>query len=414
MLQETGARPATNHPTYRIIDMSEEIKASDVMTAVKELREEMEKKSPDLGKIELIEKALETQEAKNQEFVTEVKAREKQETELKERIEVMESELARGSHQQNKDYKQSEAYKALNHFVKNGAYSLDMEQKALLRTDSDVQGGYLVMSEMDNAITKKITEISPIRSIARVRTIGSKSLSVPVRDTIPASAYEGEAELGTDDTATYQNETLTAFRQTVTIPITMDMLMDSSFNMESEMMSDGAESFAQGEGAKFVSGTGFKQPTGFLVDSRVVASARESAASGVIGFADVMNLTGDLKTGYNPVYVLNRRTLAYLRTLVGTDGHPIWMPGMNGGVTNTINGFSYIIANDMPDVASNALAIAFGDFARGYTIVDRTGMAVIRDEVTQKRKAIVEFTLQRWNTGQVVLPEAIKLLKVKA
>lgn len=394
--------------------MSEEIKASDVMTAVKELRDEIDKKSPDLGKIEVLEKALDSQEEKNQSVVNELKAQEKREIELKERMEVLEVEIARGGANQAKDYKQTPEYKSLQHFIKHGAHALDQEQKALLRTDSDVQGGYLVMSEMDNAITKKIVEISPIRSIARVRTISSKSLSVPVRNTIPTSEYEGEAETGVDDASTYQNETLTAFRHSVTIPITMDMLMDASFNMESEIMSDGAEAFAKGEGAKFVSGTGFKQPTGFLVDTRVVAAARTSATSGAIGFADVMNLTGDLKTGYNPVYVLNRRTLAYLRTLVGTDGHPLWMPGMNGGVANTIGGFPYIIANDMPDVASNALAMAFGDFARGYTIVDRTGMAVIRDEVTQKRKAIVEFTMQRWNTGQVVLPEAIKLLKVKA
>lgn len=394
--------------------MSEEIKASDVMTAVKELREEMDKKTPDLAKIEVLEQALESQDEKNQAVVREMKAQETREFELKERMEALEVEIARGGASEGKDYKQSEEYKSLQHFIKNGVHALDQEQKALLRTDSDVQGGYLVMSEMDNAITKKIVEISPIRSIARVRTIGSKSLSVPVRNTIPTSEYEGEAEAGVDDATTYQNETLTAFRQSVTIPITMDMLMDSAFNMESEIMADGAEAFAKGEGAKFVSGSGFKQPTGFLTDSRVVSGARTSATSGEIEFADVMNLTGDLKTGYSPVYVLNRRTLAYLRTLVGSDGHPIWMPGMNGGAANTIGGFPYVIANDMPDVASNALAMAFGDFARGYTIVDRTGMAVIRDEVTQKRKAIVEFTLQRWNTGQVVLPEAIKLLKVKA
>lgn len=388
---------------------------ADVIEGVKALRQEFDKKSPDFAKIEVIEKTLEKQEASNQEHIKEKKASEKREDEMKERMDVLETELARsGGQGEGKDYKDSEEYKALDIYVKQGAYDLDREQKAILRTDSDVQGGFLVPTEMDNAITKKIIEVSAIRSIARVRTIGAKSLEVPVRDTIPSANYEGEAEEGDEDTSTYKNETLTAFRLTTTIPITMDMLMDSAFDMESEIMQDGAESFAQKEGNKFVVGTGFKQPSGFTVDARVVAAARESAASSTIGFDDMMNLTGDLKTGYNPVYVFNRRTLAFLRTLKGGDGHPLWQPGMNGIVVNTINGFPYLIAEDMPDIASAAIPVAFGDFARGYTIVDRTGMAVIRDEVTQKKKAIVEFTLQRWNTGQVTLPEAIKLLKVKA
>ncbi|MBL4700590.1 MAG: phage major capsid protein [Phycisphaeraceae bacterium] len=388
---------------------------NDVMEGLKQLRVEFDKKSPNSEKIEKIEKTLEKQEAKNQDHIKEQKSAEKREGEMKERMDVLETELARsGGQGEGKNYKDSDEYKALDVFVKKGLYHPETEQKAVLRTDSDVQGGFLVPTEMDNAITKKIIEVSAIRSIARVRTIGAKSLEVPVRNTIPVAEYEGEGEQGGDSTSTYENETLTAFRLTTTIAITMDMLMDSAFDMESEIMQDGADSFAQKEGNKFVVGTGHKQPSGFTVDSRVVANARISAASATIGFDDMMNLTGDLKTGYNPVYVFNRRTLAFLRTLKGGDGHPLWQPGMNGIVVNTINGFPYLIAEDMSDIASNSISVAFGDFARGYTIIDRTGMAVIRDELTQKKKSIVEFTLQRWNTGQVTLPEAIKLLKTKA
>ena len=386
----------------------------EVMTAFKELRAEVEKKSPDPAKIEAMQKTLDDQEVKNQERLAEVKASEKREEEMKERMDALEVELANAAPGQGKNYKESDEYKALDSWTKKGMEFLDQEQKAILRTDSDVQGGFLVPVEMDNVITKKITEISNIRSIARVRTIGSKSLEMPIRNTIPSAAYEGEAEQGGEDTSTYENETVTAFRQTVTVPITQDMLMDAAFDMESEIMTDGGEGFAENEGNKFVVGTGFKQPEGFTVNATVVAAARESAVSAVIGFDDMMLLTGDLKTGYNPVYVFNRRTLAFLRTLKGGDGHPLWQPGINGVVMNTINGFPYLIANDMPDIASATIPVAFGDFARGYTIVDRTGMAVIRDEVTAARQAIVKFTLQRWNTGRVTLPEAIKLLKLKA
>ena len=394
--------------------MAEEIKAQDVMNALGELRTEMEKKAPDMEKVERLNTALDEQEEKNQQVVAEQKRIEGLAEDQKERIDALEVEIARAGPSVKQNYRDSDEYKAMNELCRGGLEMLNSEQKALLRTDSDVSGGFLVASELDSEITKKITEISNIRSIARVRTISSKSLEVPVRATIPTAAYEGEAEQGGEDTSTYSNETLTAFRQSVTIPVTMDMLQDSAFDMEAEIFGDASESFAQGEGLNHVSGDGVKKPFGFLADPRTVANVRTSSTSATIDADDVILLTGDLKVGYSPVYVMNRLTLADLRTKKSTDGVFLWQPGLNGVVANTINGFPYLIANDMPDIAANSLSMAFGDFRRGYTIVDRTGLSVVRDEFTQKKKAIVEFTLHRWNTGQVTLPEAIKILKTKA
>ena len=387
--------------------------------AVKELRDEFEKKSPNFEKIEKIEKDLDAQEVKNQEVVAELKAKEQSALELKERVDSLEVELSRDNKvYDEKNYKDSPEYKALHQFVTKGIDYLEMEQKQLLRTDIDTSGGFLVPTEMDNAITKKITEISNVRSVARVRTISSKSLDIPVRDTILAATYEGEAEEDQLSTSTYSSETLTAFRCSVTVPITMDMLMDAAFNMESEIMGDAAESFAQKEGAKFVNGTEFKEPSGFVSDTRVQANARTTEAIDTISADDIILLSGDLKVGYNPTYTFSRSTMAFLRTLKATDNHFLWQPGLNGPVMNTINGFPYVLMQDMPgqvaDVfVSDTFPVAFGDFLRGYTIVDRTGMNVVRDEFTMKRKAIIEFTLNRWNYGQVVLPEAITLLKIQ-
>lgn len=389
---------------------------NEVMEALTKLREEVAKSNPDQEVITKMNGILDAQEVTNQKVLADQKTADEKAIEQKERIDALEVEVARRAQEPGKsNYKESDEYKALEGFVKQGDSVLfTPEVKALLRTDSDVSGGFLVPVEMDNVITKKITEISDIRSIARVRTIAGKTLNVPVRATNLTAQYEGEAEQGTDDTETYQNESLTAFRQSVTVPITQDMLMDAAFDMESEIMTDAGEAFAQGEGLNFVNGDGVKKPAGFVANSVIQAAARESAASGVIDATDVILLTGDLKTGYNPVYVMNRTTLAFLRTLKSTTGSFLWQPGMNGPVANTLNGFPYLLAQDMPDIASSAFPVAFGDFRRGYTIVDRTGMSVVRDEVTQKKKAIIEFTINRWNYGQVTLAEAITLLKVKA
>jgi len=406
--------------------MAEDIQK--VMEAVSELRKEVEKSSPDPEKIIKIEKSLEAFETRSQELVSDLKTSnekalvleektdvlEKSNTDLKtqsdgflERVAELEIEIARGGGSLEKDYKDSDEYKALAHYAKEGEFD-SREQKAFLRTDSDVAGGFLVPSEMDNMITKKITEVSNIRALARVRTIGAKSMEMPVRATIPIATYEGEAEEGNDSVSTYENETITTYRQTFTSPITMDMLMDAAFDMESEIMGDAAEAFALGEGNAFVNGLGAKTPKGFLQDSRITGLT--SSTSSLIDADDVILISGELKVGYSPTYTFNRRTLAALRTLKSTDGNFLWAPGLNGVVANTINGFPYLIAEAMPNIAANSKSIAFGDFLRGYTIVDRTGLSVIRDELTLKKKSIVEFTLNRWNTGQVTLPEAIKIL----
>jgi HK97 family phage major capsid protein len=409
----------------------------EVHEAVRELRLEVEKKNKDLAKIEKIEGFLDTQEDQNQQLVKaeaeiksqkttlsdlkeELEASGKQTDEVKSQIDDLEVKMARVGSNQTSDYRDGEEYKAFNDFCRKGN-GASTETKALLRTDSGVEGGFLVPTELDSVIIKKIVEIDGIRAIARVRTIAGKTLDMPIRDTIPTATYEGEAEEGTSDASTYASEQVTPFRQTVTVPITTDMLQDSAFNMGSEIVSDVATAFAFGEGNGFVAGTGIKQPEGFTVNAVIQAAARNSGSASTITPNSLILVTGDLKVGYAPTYVFNRRTLATVRTFRGDAasasdqaGQYLWQPGLNGPVSNTLNGFPYVIANSMPDIAGNAYPVAFGDFSRGYVIVDRTSTVVIRDDLTRKKEAIVEFTVNRWNTGRVVLEEAIKLIKVAA
>jgi HK97 family phage major capsid protein len=66
---------------------------------------------------------------------------------------------------------------------------------------------------------------------------------------------------------------------------------------------------------------------------------------------------------------------------------------------------------DMPDIGAGLYPVAYGDFMRGYYIVDRVGMTMIRDEFTLATSGKVRFTYTRRVGGKVVLPEAIIKLK---
>ena len=69
-------------------------------------------------------------------------------------------------------------------------------------------------------------------------------------------------------------------------------------------------------------------------------------------------------------------------------------------------------AEDMPDIAVDATAVAFGDFKRGYLIVDRLGVRVLRDPYSAK-PYVLFYTTKRVGGG-VQNFEAIKLLAFSA
>ena len=305
------------------------------------------------------------------------------------------------------------ATKDNNHRVSGGftAFRPDLDVKTL-RTDNDQQGGYLVPLITDNEIRKNVTEMSPVRSFARVRVAASKTMEIPRRISIPTAAYEGEGELSPTDQSNYGNEQITLYRQTVTIPATLDMMISSAFNLEQEIAMDVGEAFGKGEGTQFITGTGIKSPQGVIKDTRI--ESVNTAVSGVLDWSDMINIASKLKRGQNPWYFFNRRTLGSLQLLKSTIGVPIWAP-VAGDKPATIWGFPY--NSDMIDLAdaqngSGSKSVIFGDLRRGYEIYDLLGISVVRDDLTRKKEAITEWTFRRYSTGRVVIPEAIKVLTI--
>lgn len=282
-----------------------------------------------------------------------------------------------------------------------------------LRTDADVNGGYLLPEIMDNEIRKNIVEQSPVRLYARGRVAPGKSMSIPRRGNLLLAYYEGEAEQGEQSESQYISETVTLFRQTITVPATLDLMLVSPFDIEREIANDVAESMAAGEGRNFLKGSGHKGPQGILSDTRI--EVIESADSGTFDFDDLSNMVGKLKRGQNPMFFMNRRTLSYIWSIKSSIGVPIWQP-VAGDTPATIWGYRYdsnMIDLDDAQTGSAAKPLLFGDMRRCYEVFDLMGMSVIRDDLTQKRKAVTEWTFNRYNTGQVIIPEAMKVLKIK-
>ena len=305
--------------------------------------------------------------------------------------------------------------KAFDQYCRKGLEGLEPDEKKALTVSNDSTGGFLAPPEYVRELIKTITEISPIRSIARIRQTAQRSIQVPKRTGQFAAAWVAESGTRSETTGyTVGLEEIPAHEYYALIDISEQDLEDTVFDLEAEMQAEFAERFALLEGTAFVSGDAVGKPEGFMTNSSVseVVSGNASAllADGLI------TLVHSIKADYarSGTFVFNRSTLAAIRKLKDTAGQYVFQAGMTltGGVTNTILGYPYVEATDMPDVGAGNFPIAFGDFRRAYMIVDRINLAVLRDPFTQATTGNVRYVARKRTGGQVILAEAIVKQKV--
>jgi len=383
----------------------------NIEVVVKEFRETLETigetTADGKAKIAKMEADLDKFEEKSAKLTSDLLASRKSEEEQKERIDALEAKLARlpsGS----ADYKvASEEMKAMERYVLKGEKNMTVDELKFLRSDIDPDGGYLCPPEMAADLLKNITELSPVRQLARVQRTARGSIEINKRTSIPTAYRVGQGATDTQSQSAYGKEVLTLSRMTVDIPISLEQLDDSAFNMETEINTDAGEAFAVKEGAEFISGTGVGQFEGILVNASVANT--NSGIANDIAADNFYDLQGALKRGYSGAFLFNRLTHARIRKLKDGAGAYLWVP-MAAGAPATVAGDPYVITPDMPDIAAAASPVAYGDFQRGYRLADHVNTSILRDPYSQSRAGLVLYVLHRRNAGKVVLPEAIKKL----
>ena len=300
------------------------------------------------------------------------------------------------------------------------------ELKAL-SAGSNPDGGFLVPPEIEAQISQRLIAISPIRSIAGMRTISSNIYKKPFLTTGPAVGWVGETDVRTQTASPILDELSFPAMELYAMPAaTATLLEDFAVNIDEWLAQEVEQVFAAQEGTAFVTGDGNSRPKGFLSYSTVANSSWTWGnigyiASGVSGAfpasnpSDVLvDLIYAVNAGYrqNGVFVMNRKTQSAIRKFKDTTGNYLWQPPASAGGKATLMTFPVIEAEDMPDIITNSLAIAFGDFNRGYLVVDRAGVTVLRDPYTAK-PYVLFYTTKRVGGG-VQDFDAIKLMKFAA
>ena len=364
-----------------------------------------------------------------------IAAAEKKAEEAEQRVKGLETKIAAGiGHNGGPGFtkeeieRQTTEYKSFFDYYKSrNTEALPAETKTMLRTDNDVAGGYLVPPVVANQILKKVVELSPIRAFANQRPMTGKTMTIPKRLALLDSAYEGEAEADNLDASKYGEVSVTVYRHSVTVPMTTDQLLMSPFDMEAEIASDVGQSFAKKEGRFGLTGTANKMPEGILVNAEVLAGKTVTATTALLNWDDIATLIGSMKSGYDPMLFFNRLTFAQLIQIKDAYGRPLWQPVAgekpatiwDQPYTSTFIDMDSLLPGTYSsgvltaNATSGTIPVMYADLRRGYCNYDLTGMSVIRDDVTRKRNAIIEYTFRRYHTAKVEMAEAIKVLKVK-
>lgn len=329
------------------------------------------------------------------------------------------------------DETQAEHRKAFRNYLCKGIeFDRSIEQKAL-SISSGPDGGFAVPKVIDAMIEATIVNISPIRALAQVVQVSTPDYHRLVNIHGTASGWVGEkAARASTGTSTLEDINppmgdLYAFPQA-----TQQMMDDVFFNAEQWISDEVALEFARAEGAAFVNGTGIQQPRGFTTYP-VAATADSSRPFGTFEYTftgsagafkttsttvnpsdDLITVVSRLKKGYraNAVWVMNKNTLFTVMAFKDSQGRYIFNPTSAPGIEDTVLGYPIVEAEDMADyTTTNALAIAFGDFKRGYIIVDRVGTRVIRDPFSNK--PYIGFYIVKREGGAALNTETIKFLK---
>ena len=314
--------------------------------------------------------------------------------------------------------------KAFDAYLRSGdddaLRGLQLEGKAM-STAVAGDGGYLVDPETSATIKSVLNSTASIRSIANVVNVEATSYDVLVDTTDIGAGWADETADATEtSTPTIDRIAIPLFELNAMPKASQRLLDDSAFDIEAWLAGRIADKFSRAEAAAFVNGDGVDKPTGFLTHPVVTDDTWSwgnlgyvpSGADGAFNGADaIVNLVYALGAQYraHASFVMNSKTAGNVRKLKDGDGRFLWSDGLAAGEPARLMGYPVLIAEDMPDIATNSLSIAFGDFESGYTIAERPDLRVMRDPFSAKPHVL--FYATKRVGGDVSDFAAIKLLR---
>ncbi|MFI5330045.1 MAG: phage major capsid protein [Desulfobaccales bacterium] len=259
------------------------------------------------------------------------------------------------------------------------------------------EGGFMIPVEMDRQIDEIALLQSAMRNICEVRPITTPEYQRLMSVHGTGSGWVGETE-ARPETATPEVKAIKPHWGTLyAYPmVTADMLDFAAYDVTAFLTNEVGEKFSQDQGTAFISGDGIKKPRGILdfpftsdVDTvRPFGTLRyiPSMMDGAISFDSLWNTVFSLKRGYRKgsLWLMNSTTAASLSKIKNGEGEYIWQNAVQLGQPPTLLGYPVELDDFMPDIDTDVIPIMFGNFMKGYMIVDLPSVLTLRDPFTNK------------------------------
>jgi HK97 family phage major capsid protein len=283
-------------------------------------------------------------------------------------------------------------------------------------SESDfASGGVLLPTTFDQQVITLANNDSTLRQLATVIPT-TVDIPFPVETARGNAAATDEAPGSSGSNAYHQDDptfsikTLKAYKATKVIPVSEELFQDYTA-FQTYVAGNLGRSLAEFEEGWFVTGAGTTEPQGVVTGATAGLTLASSVSAGIDVVADIITLIGALKSSYlkGASFLMNRATKTALKKQVNDLGIPFW-----AAQDDSLWGYPVYLSDSMPTIAANAKAILFGNFKQGAIIGDRGSIQTrILDQVDAKN-GMIDFVGKRRTDQLVILPEAIKYLRLGA
>lgn len=284
-----------------------------------------------------------------------------------------------------------------------------------LQEGTDSEGGYLVPDEFEHTLIEALESENIFRTLAHVIQTASGDRKIPVVASKGTASWVDEEGAITESDDAFNQVSIGAYKLGTLIKVSNELLNDSVFNLEQYISKEFARRIGNKEEDAFFNGDGSGKPVGIFHSTGGAQVGVTTASTSAITADEVIDLFYSLGAPYrkNAVWVVNDATVKAIRKLKDGNGNYLWQPALTSGTPDTLLGRPVKTSAYVPTIASGAKVIAFGDFGY-YWIADRQGRVFKKLSELYAATDQTGFVATQRVDGKLILPEAIKVLQMKA
>jgi len=280
-----------------------------------------------------------------------------------------------------------------------------------LKEGGDGAGGYLVPDEYDERLVKALEDKNILRKLGKCM-VTERDLKIPVSLSDGEADWIEEGKPMTFMDAEFGQVRIGAFKLAAAIRCTDEMLEDSGINLENYIEEEFASALGEKEEEAFFVGDGQGKPTGIVYQAEVA----EEVSVDELSLDTALDLMYSVKRPYREngaVYIMSEDAYRTLRKQKVRDGKYVWSRNLQDDEPDTLFGAPVYVTKNLPELEDGNVVMLYGDFSY-FWIGDRGKRKMKRLEERYAEQGLVAFITSQRVDAKLVLPEAVKSVKIKS